>query len=293
MATWKRKTKIGDGGFGVVYSCSQDGDSTLYALKELQAGSPPEAVDRFITEVRILSSLDHPNIVKVYGKRLNSTPQFYVMPLYKRSLDSDLATLTGNETRILPIFCAILDGVEYAHAQGVLHRDLKPLNVLMNSECDVVVSDFGLGRIIDSDSTRKTFTGQSMGSYFYTAPEQFVDAKKVDHRADIFSLGRILYAMYSGTTPIAPDTSKLQPGIAFIINKCTQHDPARRFQSVTDLKVAWQSLFDPSHRDSEIGELKALCGESTAPASLSAEKIQRLLELFVKYQDDPDFIPSA
>jgi serine/threonine protein kinase len=129
-----------------------------------------------------------------------------------------------------------------------------------------------------------------MGSYFYTAPEQFIDAKKVDHRADIFSLGRILYAMYSGTTPIAPDTSKLQPGTAFIINKCTQHDPARRFQNLTDLKVAWQSLFDPSHRDSEIGELKALCAESTAPASLSDDKVQRLLELFLKYQDDPDFI---
>src|ERR1035437_4115221 len=134
MATWTKKTKIGDGGFGVVYSCNRDGDSVLYALKELQAGSPPEAVERFITEVRILSSLDHPTIVKVHGKRLNSAPQFYVMPLYNRSLDGDLATLAGNETRIQPIFSAILNGVEYAHAQGVIHRDLKPLNVLMNSD---------------------------------------------------------------------------------------------------------------------------------------------------------------
>lgn len=97
MITWNKKMKIGDGGFGEVYSCIRDGDATLYALKELPTGSPTDAVERFITEVRILSSLDHPNIVKVCGKRLNSAPHFYAMPLYNRGLRSDRAASSGDE----------------------------------------------------------------------------------------------------------------------------------------------------------------------------------------------------
>ena len=160
----------------------------------------------------------------------------------------------------------------------------------MNSDADLVVSDFGLGRIIDAESTRRTYTGQFLGSYCYTAPEQCVDAKHVDERSDIFSLGKILHAMYFGATPIVQDTSSLSAGVAFIVNKCTQHDFDKRFQSLGDLKSAWNTLFEPSQRDSELGELEALSAELTAPASIRDQNLQRLLELMIKYQNDPDLI---
>ena len=107
----------------VGFRCTKDGKKTLYAFKELQAHVDSDAVKRFITEVRILSILDHPNIVRVIGKRLNSPPYFYVMPLYRGSLEEELPFLKGHETRISTIFTSILDAVEYAHLQGVLHRD--------------------------------------------------------------------------------------------------------------------------------------------------------------------------
>lgn len=282
---------IGSGGFGEVWKCERDGDNQIFAKKKLQDNIDEDGVKRFIREVRILSSLDHPNIVKVVSKRLKKEPYFYIMPLYSTSLKNELTNFVGSEDRIIPIFSAILDGVEYAHAQGVIHRDLKPENVLLNSNSDIVLSDFGLGRILDSDSTRQTMTGYGMGTILYIAPEQLANAKNANERSDIYSLGRILYELYSGPiTSFAQDTSSLPPGITFFVNKCTQHDPNNRFQTLGDLKHAWQSLFDSSYRRSEIDELMDLRTQLTPPASFTASDVSRLLELILKYQEDPDLL---
>jgi serine/threonine protein kinase len=134
---------------------------------------------------------------------------------------------------------AILDGVEYAHAQGVLHRDLNPRNVLMNSDSDVIISDFGLGRVVDSESTRRTQSGFGMGTMLYMAPEQMDDAKYADQRADIYSLGRMIYEMYTGPLKsLHQDVSRLPPGIAHIVTRSTQPNAELRFQILSDLKRA-------------------------------------------------------
>ena len=162
MAIFKKLKRIGSGGFGAVFTCTKNNKRTLYAFKELQANADSDAVKRFITEVRILSILDHPNIIKVIGKRLNAAPYFYAMPLYQQSLEDELPSLVGNEDRISLLFDGILDAVEYAHSQGVLHRDLKPLNVLLNMTWIpwYLISDWVV--ILDSESTRRTYTGQFM-----------------------------------------------------------------------------------------------------------------------------------
>jgi eukaryotic-like serine/threonine-protein kinase len=107
----------------------------------------------------------------------------------------------------------------------------------MNSDDDVVVSDFGLGRFLKAVSTRKTPTGGRMGTEPYAAPEQWTDAKSADERADIFSLGRILYELH--TAPLVSarqNTSKIDPAIALVIERCTAEEPKERFQTVTELK---------------------------------------------------------
>lgn len=259
MAQYRDESRIGSGGFGEVFRCRREDDDQLFARKRLQSGASEDAVERFVREMRILSSLNHPNVVRVVARRLQAPPYFCVLPLYETSLRNELPGLVKDEGRIFPIFSSILDGVEYAHSEGVIHRDLKPENILMNSDSEVVVTDFGLGRIMTAASTRMTQTGFAMGTPLYMPPEQLLDAKSADVRSDIFSLGRMLYELYTGPLLSAvQDSSQVPSGIAFLVDRCTRNNPSDRFQSVGDLKSAWHSLFDASSRQSERDELVAL-----------------------------------
>ena len=291
MARYTDESLIGTGGFGEVHRCRRDGDDQVFAKKRLQDEASDEAVGRFAREVRILSSLDHPNIVRVVGLRLSEAPYFYVMPLYRTSLRTELADVVGDEDRVRAIFSAILDGIEYAHSQGVVHRDLKPENVLLNTDSDVVVTDFGLGRVIDAESTRMTQSGWALGTPLYMPPEQLRMAKDADERSDIFSLGRMLYELYTGPLLSAvQDTSQLPAGIAFIVDRCTKTDPEERFQSLADLKNAWHSLFDGAFRQSERDELLGLRTELSVPGPFESALVQRCLELLLRYEDDEDLV---
>jgi serine/threonine protein kinase len=113
---------LGSGGFGDVYLCKRDTDDRIFAKKKLRDDVDDAGRKRFSREVRLISALDHPHIIRVVAKRLSDAPYFYIMPLYKRSLRSELPTLVENESRIYPIFSSILEGVEYAHKQGVIRR---------------------------------------------------------------------------------------------------------------------------------------------------------------------------
>jgi eukaryotic-like serine/threonine-protein kinase len=129
------------------------------------------------------------------------------------------------------IFAAILEGVEYAHSQCAVHRDLKPENILLNSDDDVVISDFGLGLELDRETTRLTSTGRDMGTFDYMGPEQMQDAKRASPKSDVFALGQILFEMYTGNVPVAlHGFDNLPSGIALIIEKCTQLRPDNRFE---------------------------------------------------------------
>ncbi len=271
---------IGTGGFGKVWLCRRKTDDALLAMKELSLPHDGDAIRRFVREVRILSSLDHPNIVRVLYRQLNVAPYIYVMPFYRRSLAQELPPLAGDESRIQPIVERILDGLEYAHAQGVIHRDLKPQNILMNSDSDVVISDFGLGRQFDAESTRQTQTGYSLGSPLYMAPEQMENAKSADHRSDIFGFGRLLYELFTGSLSIAPmDFSSVPAPIAVIIRRCTQANPAGRYESIADLKKAWRLLSDDAAKASQAEELETLLADLSAGSATEQQKVQRLIEL--------------
>lgn len=164
------------------------------------------------------------------------------MPLYEGSLRTLLPTILGDNTRIQKIIEQLLDAVEHAHLNGIIHRDLKPENILYEKE-DIVVSDFGLGRRLDAGSTRKTYTGQFLGTPFYMAPEQQIDAKKADERSDIYSIGRIIYELYTGDAPSAQqDLSRLDGGMRHIVSKCTKSDPGHRYQTVAELRGDYELL---------------------------------------------------
>ena len=286
--------KIGSGGFGTVWKCKRKDDRRIFAKKSLDDGSDEDAVRRFRREVRIISQLDHPNIVKVIGKRLSEEPYFYIMPLFRASLREQIPQIVGDTDRIRKIFTAVLDAVEYAHGQGIIHRDLKPENVLMNSDEDVVVSDFGLGRDFDAESTRQTQTGFGLGTPLYMAPEQFSDAKNCCSASDIYACGRILLELYSGTLTLGgQDFTNLPPEIEVIVRRCCKPEPSRRFLTITDLKIAYQSIYDASVLSEQLSALDSVITRLSAIDECSEDDAKVLFEGLLARIGDGDLIQNA
>lgn len=277
-------SRIGQGGFGEVLRVTREADGQEFAMKRLTSADE-QALKRFGREVRILSSLNHANIVSVVGRRLEGQDPFYIMPLYKTSLASELGAIVADEGRIRRVFSRILDGIEYAHSEGVIHRDLKPQNVLMNSDDDVVISDFGLGRRFDASTTRATLAGYGLGTPLYMAPEQVAEAKAADERADIYSLGRMLFELYTGPLSVGvQDTSQLSFGIRTIVERCTKANPAHRYQSIGELKLAWQTIQQVRGTQADLEEFAAL----RVSTGLKSDQAKRLLELFARFANTGD-----
>ena len=289
MARYEDKRLIGTGGFGEVWICERDSDGKSFAKKTLQKEPEPDAIVRFQREIRILASLDHPNVVAIIAKRLHRPPYFYVMPLYERSLAQDLTDLYQDDDQIWRVLSPILDGVEYAHDQGVIHRDLKPENVLLRGDNEVVVSDFGLGRVIDAASTRQTQTGDRMGTPLYMAPEQLLNAKAADERADVFSLGRMVYELYTGPLGSAVQELSLIPaGLRHIVEKCTKSNPQDRYESVTLLKRSLQRYYEARGVIANRSGLEELQDRLDEPGEYGSSDLQRFLDLICENEDDSD-----
>lgn len=292
MSTLTELRRIGGGGFGEVWHCTRDGKA--YAKKKLLPHIDQDGVSRFLREVRILSKLDHPNVVKVIEVQLQAKPYWYLMPIYRNSLADELPSLIQNEQRIRKVFGSILDGIEYAHKEGVIHRDLKPANVLLNSDNDLVITDFGLGRMLDSESTRQTHTGYGMGTFFYMAPEQCSAAKNADQRSDIFALGRMLYELYSEPLSSAfQDLAQVPPGIGLLIARCTHQQPGRRYQSISELKQTWLALTGGTLGVSASEEIAQLTNELSTSWPVDPAKVERVFELLLQHQSDNDLLHEA
>lgn len=194
---------LGEGGMAVVYRVRHRTLGSLHALKVLTVTNP-KLRDRLVREGRVQATLQHPNVVGVTDIiDVRGSPglimQFVDGPSLEAWLEQGLPELSEAER----IFLGILDAVEAAHALGVVHRDLKPANVLLaRTSAGLVprVADFGIARALsEGEFMRATRTGAAMGTPSFMAPEQIRDARNVDHRADIFSLGCVLYEMVTGT----------------------------------------------------------------------------------------------
>jgi serine/threonine protein kinase len=290
---FKKGRKIGSGGFGEVFEATRRTDEASVAIKVLNDGATEADIARFRKEVRCLQALKHPNIVPVLGVGLKEPPYLYAMPLYRSSVHGRLDHLRGDPECIGKIFGAVLDAVEYAHSQGIIHRDLKPENVLMNGDDDVVVSDFGLGLILDSKTTRLTRTGQQLGTLAFTAPEQIRDARVADERSDIFSLGRLLCELYGGDVSSVVDVTDVPAPIALIVERATKPRPADRFQSVKELRLAFESATEVLLGRSQHESLDALLGRLIAADDVSPAEVRDLTERLAEIVDNPDDVHRA
>ncbi|MFT5150143.1 MAG: tRNA A-37 threonylcarbamoyl transferase component Bud32, partial [Planctomycetota bacterium] len=234
---------IGRGGSGVVYRARQTRLDRLVALKILddELSRDDAFAGRFLREARALARLNHPAIVGVhdFGDREGC---FYLMMEYVDgvSLRDRLEAKDLDAGDVLEIIPEICQGLQYAHEAGVVHRDIKPENLLLTAEGRVKIADFGLAKMIELGGPALTRRTQVMGTPHYMAPEQVNRPLEVDHRADIYSLGVVLYEMLTTELPIgrfvppsevAGGSDRFDP----VVLKALEREPLARYQKVSDI----------------------------------------------------------
>ncbi len=241
---------LGQGGMGVVYRARQRDLDRPVALKILRApsgGDPGEEAafaERFTREARALARLDHPNIVRVYDFGRAGEHYFLLMELVEgQHLRARMQAGRVPAPRALEIVAQISDALRYAHEAGIVHRDVKPENILVDDEGHVRIVDFGLAKITRTEESalRLTHTGQAMGTPQYMAPEQIERPLEVDHRADIYSLGVVIYELLTGELPLgrfAPPSRKVAIDVRLddVVLRSLEKEPELRYQKVSQVQ---------------------------------------------------------
>ena len=199
---------LAEGGMGVVYRAHQPSLERTVAIKLLSSDliGDPDGVKRFRLEAKSVARLNHPNITQVYDIEEEENLIYLVMEYVDgESLDGLITKSVLTESRCLKIVADIADALHFAHEKGIVHRDVKPANVLMTSDGRVKVADFGLAYLIDREGGT-TRTGFLVGSPNYMSPEQ-ATGQKIDRRSDIYSLGVVLFRMLTGRVPFVAESS--------------------------------------------------------------------------------------
>jgi len=292
MPTVKIESKIDSGGFGEVFRATIVEDGRKVAAKRLAKPYSYEDAKRFNREVRIMESLDHPNIIRVLFSNLETDPPIFIMPLAEGNLLEILPDLRQNEERRIFIFQQILAGMQYAHESGVIHRDLKPQNILVFESGRIQIADFGSGRFISRDLTTLTMQGDQLGTLFYSSPEQLSDFSAADIRSDIYTLGKILYQMLT-SRPVFPvlNFTGLEGRYVYMIQKCIDDDPEKRYQSVKELSDDFFLLTQKEFNvESPTSIAQKLIVEIVDPFNETADSTgtEALIKLFLEYTENED-----
>ncbi|HYN82522.1 MAG TPA: serine/threonine-protein kinase [Gemmatimonadaceae bacterium] len=203
---------IGRGGMATVYLCRDTRDDSRTAVKVLRKELVNAIiVKRFLREIAFVSRLDHPRIPKVVGSGAIGDLPYYAMTYVE---GDSLKNVLHREKQLpladaIRITCEVIAPTEYAHSRGIVHRDIKPDNILMAAE-GAYVLDFGIARaIIESAVDRLTFTGVGVGTPAYMSPEQALGDRSLDARSDIYSFGCVVYEMIAGIPPFVGQTSQV------------------------------------------------------------------------------------
>jgi len=249
--------KLGEGGKGIVFKARDTALNRIVAIKMLRNPvTTEEAYTRFITEAQSVAKLNHPNIASIYDIGKEDEKQFFVLEFVEGHSLRDLIE-SSPEGRcdiqtVLRIGIDVCNALQYAHSQGVLHRDVKPENIMITEQGVAKLMDFGLAKMLGQP--RQTQDGVIVGTVAYVAPEIAL-GKGADTRSDLYSLGAVLYEAITGKPPfpgedpvkiifshihdypISPDklNPKLPHALAECIMKLLEKDPEKRYQSTADL----------------------------------------------------------
>jgi len=244
---------LGRGGMGAVYKARQRTLDRWVALKVLppQLTARPGFVERFNREARALARLSHGNIVTMYEFGQAGSMPYFVMEFVDgvnlRSLVQKRRLSPREALQLVPQIC---DALQFAHDEGVVHRDIKPENILLDKKSRVKIADFGIAKIVTSEEAEKTLTqDQVIGTPHYMAPEQMEKPQLVDHRADIYSLGVVLYEILTGELPLGkfqPPSKKVQVDVRLddVVLHALEKEPDRRYQHASEVKMDVETISD-------------------------------------------------
>jgi serine/threonine protein kinase len=269
IGKYRVKGELGRGGMGAVYLAEQPGLGREVAIKELIQSADPVALRRFLQEAQVMARTSHPNLVQVHDMELQGNVNYLVLEFVKgRSLRDWMNQAQIPPPQVFAVMHGILQALDYAHRRQIVHRDMKPENVLISDEGQVKVADFGIARLLDDTGIggTATKTGTTVGTPQYMSPEQ-VSSSKVDGRSDLYSTGIVFYELVVGQPPFTasdadgpftlmakhvqappkpPSVFKpgLNPELEAVILKSISKRPEDRYQSGADFDEAMSRVAD-------------------------------------------------
>ena len=277
---------IGVGGMAVVYRAYDGLTKRTVAIKMLkdEIANDTEAVRRFINESKAVSMMSHPNIVNIYDVSVREDLKYIVMEYVEGITLKNYMTKRGALTlrEIISYTEQILTALRHAHSKGIVHRDIKPQNIMLLKDGIVKVTDFGIAKLPNAETV--TLTDKAIGTVYYISPEQ-ASGQEIDQRSDLYSLGVMMYEMATGVLPFTADSpvsvammqinetaklptelnSNIPKGLEQIIGIAMEKDPALRYQSAEDMLRQIRRLKEnpnvifriPKHRDGDGEEGKS------------------------------------
>ena len=253
---YKVKKVIGTGGMAVVFEAYDMLKNRPVAVKMLkdEIAKDIQAVKRFINESKAVAMLSHPNIVNIYDVSVKDDLKYIVMELVEGVTLKNYMIKKGalSFKEVISITEQILRALEHAHEKGIVHRDIKPQNIMLLKNGSIKVTDFGIAKLPNAETV--TMTDKAIGTVFYISPEQ-ASGRQIDHRSDLYSLGATMYEMATGKLPFTADSpvsvalmqvksipknpreynSAIPRGLEQIILIAMEKNPAHRFQSASQM----------------------------------------------------------
>lgn len=264
---------LGEGGMGVVYLAVQKRIDRKVAIKSIAPylARDPAVRERFAAEAAVLARLNHPNIVTLYDYVEEESALYLIMEYVEGQPLSDLlqaGPLPGD--LIQKYFSQVLEAFAYAHEQGVVHRDIKPSNIMITAGGRVKILDFGVARLLQTDHSL-TRTGMRIGTLMYMSPEQVKGEKDITNRSDIYSLGVVLYELFTGRTPYPPDMGEFDISVRIVQHPLfdLSHPPSQIPARLLEV-ILRATEKDPSYRYADCNEFlkdfeSAFSGEKVSP----------------------------
>ena len=269
IGKYRVKGELGRGGMGAVFLAEQPGLGREVAIKELIQSADPTALKRFLQEAQVMARTSHPNLVQVHDMELQGNVNYLVMEFIRgRSLRDWMNQAQIPPPQVFAVMHGVLQALDYAHRHAIVHRDMKPENVLISDEGMVKVADFGIARLMDDTGIggTATKTGTTVGTPQYMSPEQ-VASSKVDGRSDLYSAGIMFYELVVGQPPFTASEADgpftlmakhvqappkppsvfrpgLNPELEQVILKSLSKRPEDRYQSGQEFDEAMSKVAD-------------------------------------------------
>jgi serine/threonine-protein kinase len=293
---YKIMSKLGAGAMATVFKAKQISLDRMVAIKVLprKFTTNPQFIERFYAEGRAAAQLNHPNIVQAYDVGKAGDYHYFVMEYVEGSTvyDEIVKTKRYNEADAIEITIQVAEALQHAHERGLIHRDVKPKNIMLTKAGVAKLADMGLARAISDKEAAEAEQGKAFGTPYYISPEQIRGEMNITPAADIYSLGATLYHMVVGTVPfdgknpsavmhkhlkaelVAPDhvNPKLSAGVSEVIEMMMAKDPKARYRSckdaISDLRAVKSKQPPPlAHKDFGVIDIRQIAAAEQAVAT--------------------------